>query len=84
MLSSTERAALQQQWLAEITAEIERREAAKYEGAGGHERERFMAELALMGERLCSGPDYVPLTPQQQAQEWRDLVRLFRERGYPF
>jgi hypothetical protein len=34
-LSSTERAALRQQWLAEVDAEIERRQAAALDAAGG-------------------------------------------------
>jgi hypothetical protein len=55
-LSPTERAALRQQWLAEIDAEIERRQAAALEVAGGDPREQLLAVLEQMGQTDAGCP----------------------------
>ena len=66
-LSPTERAALRQQWLAEIDAEIERRQAAALEAAGGDPGAQLLAKLAEMGERMRAAPDY---HPRKTSRRW--------------
>jgi len=81
-LSTTERAALRAQWLAEIDAEIERRRQAVVEAAGGDPRQQLLAKLTEMGERLRAAPDYRPPTPEENEQAMAEIETLFRERGY--
>ena len=81
-MTPAERAALRLRWLAEISAEIERRQAAKLEAAGGDELERFMAQLDEMARRLRAAPDWREPTPEEQAQYGRDLDKWFHDNGY--
>jgi hypothetical protein len=82
MLSPAERDALRQEWLAKIEAEIKRRQAAKFEAAGGDPRQQLLDKLAEMGERMRAAPDWVEPTPDEQAQSARALDVWFREHGY--
>jgi hypothetical protein len=50
------RAALRRGWLIGTTAEIERRQAAKLEAAGGDERQRLINTLREVAQRLTSAP----------------------------
>jgi hypothetical protein len=81
-LSSTERAALRAQWLAEIDAEIERRQAAALEAAGGDPRAQLLAKLAEMGKRMRAAPDYRPPTPEENEQAMAEIEARFAELGY--
>jgi hypothetical protein len=60
-MTPAERVALRLGWLAGTTAEIERRQAAKLEAAGGDERERFINTLRQMAERLAAATPRHPL-----------------------
>jgi hypothetical protein len=60
-MTPAERATLRLDWLVGTTAEIERRQAAKLEAAGGDERERFIATLQQMAERLAVAAARDPL-----------------------
>jgi hypothetical protein len=81
-LSAAERAALTQQWFAEIEAEIERRETAKFDLAGGDPRQQLLDKLAEMGDRMRSAPGWVEPAPEQRAEWGRQLDLWFTEHGY--
>jgi hypothetical protein len=79
MLSPAERAALKQEWLADIEAEIERRRAAKVDESGDDPRQWFMNKLKEMGSRMRAAPDYVEPTAAEKAESAAFLDKWFDE-----
>jgi hypothetical protein len=69
-----------QKWLKLLLEERSRRGVAA--GTIQDPRERLIAELDLMAERLRAAPDWVEPTPEEQERNRQELNRWFRERGY--
>jgi hypothetical protein len=80
-LSLSERAALRQQWLAEIDAEIERRQAT-IDAAGGDPREQLLAVLEQMGQRMRAARDWIEPSADEKVQLSRQVNKWFAENGY--
>ena len=83
-LSPTERAVLRQQWLAQINAEIKRRQAQALGAVGGDPRKEFLDRLAEIRDRLLrsSPPGLASLTPDQERRARQQLDRWFKQHGY--
>ena len=81
-LSLTERAALRQQWLAEIDAEIERRRAASLEAAGCDPREQLLAVLEQKGQRMRAARDWIEPSADEKVQFSWQVDKWFAENGY--
>jgi hypothetical protein len=64
-LTQKGREALQDDRLAAIDAEIERRKTAQ-KVEGDRSRKSILDQLAEMGERLRTAPDWVEPTPEEQ------------------
>jgi hypothetical protein len=63
-------------WFEQLHAERERRLATTLMVDGQDPREAFMARLAVIGERLCTVPDYVDPSEAQKKQ-WRREIDAF-------
>jgi hypothetical protein len=68
-------------WTDAIAAEIERRQAAKFEAAD-HSRQRLFRILDEMHKRLSQAPGYMEATPAEKEQAMADLEVWFGEHGY--
>ena len=82
MLAPTERAAQRQQWQTGVKAEIERRQAAALEAAGGDPRKQLLAVLEQMGQRMRAVRNWIEPSADQKVQLSRQVDKWFAENGY--